>query len=220
MNPTVKYLINKYDLKYDDNSAMPVQIPNVTRLDLVRWCRELDFKIGVEVGVCTGEFSKLLVVGNEQMHLYGVDPYEPHNDYHDFVRQSTFDWIWQEADRRLTGFKRFSFIKKYSMDAVKDFEDNSIDFVYIDANHEEKFVYEDVAEWTKKVRPGGIVSGHDFVDLKTPKSEGERFKYGVKKALYKYTTDNNIHPWFVLGSRTTYQYQMREGIRSWAFVKN
>jgi hypothetical protein len=43
-----------------------------------------------------------------------------------------------------------------------DFDDESLDFVYIDANHRPDFVREDIREWTKKVKKGGIVSGHDY----------------------------------------------------------
>ncbi len=216
---TLEYLMLKYNLGYDENTPMPIEIPNVSRLDIVRWCRELDFRIGVEVGVAQGEFSKLLIVGNEQMKLYGVDPWEPYAGYNDYVKQDSFNELWEEAQRRLVGFKRFELVRKYSIDAVKDFEDNSIDFVYIDANHEEAYVYEDITEWTKKVKPGGIISGHDYVRLRTPRVEGVRYPYGVKEALHRYVKDNNIRPWFVLGLNAEYPRLVREGIRSWAFVR-
>ncbi len=51
------------------------------------------------------------------------------------------------------------------MDALEDFEDNSLDFVYIDGDHNFKHISEDIYEWTKKVRSGGIVSGHDYLIL-------------------------------------------------------
>ena len=52
------------------------------------------------------------------------------------------------------------------MEAIKDFEPNSLDFVYIDANHDKEHVTEDIEEWAKIVRPGGIVSGHDYGHFK------------------------------------------------------
>jgi predicted O-methyltransferase YrrM len=51
------------------------------------------------------------------------------------------------------------------MDAVKDFADGSLDFVYIDGHHGFKYVAEDIWEWHKKVRKGGIVAGHDYFTL-------------------------------------------------------
>ena len=48
------------------------------------------------------------------------------------------------------------------MDAVKDFADKSLDFVFIDGHHGYDYIKEDIREWSKKVRKGGIVSGHDY----------------------------------------------------------
>jgi predicted O-methyltransferase YrrM len=51
------------------------------------------------------------------------------------------------------------------MEAVKDFKDESLDFVFIDGNHQYSYVLEDITEWSKKVRSGGIVSGHDYFEF-------------------------------------------------------
>jgi glycosyltransferase involved in cell wall biosynthesis len=49
------------------------------------------------------------------------------------------------------------------MQAVTDFADESLDFVYIDGNHQLKYVVEDIVEWTKKIKKGGIIAGHDYI---------------------------------------------------------
>jgi hypothetical protein len=43
------------------------------------------------------------------------------------------------------------------------FEDNSLDFVYIDANHTYEGVKEDIKYWYPKVKPGGLLLGHDYL---------------------------------------------------------
>ena len=48
------------------------------------------------------------------------------------------------------------------MDAVKFFDDKSLDFVYIDGNHEYSYVMEDLIFWFEKVKINGIMAGHDF----------------------------------------------------------
>jgi predicted O-methyltransferase YrrM len=48
--------------------------------------------------------------------------------------------------------------------AADDFLDNSLDFVYIDAGHRFDDVVQDIIKWTKKVRKGGIISGHDYME--------------------------------------------------------
>ncbi len=49
-----------------------------------------------------------------------------------------------------------------SMQAVNLYQDNSLDFVFIDANHEYEYIYEDIEKWLPKVKVGGILSGHDI----------------------------------------------------------
>jgi len=45
---------------------------------------------------------------------------------------------------------------------AKDFEDESIDFLFIDANHTYEYVSQDIAAYLPKIKPGGIIAGHDF----------------------------------------------------------
>lgn len=49
--------------------------------------------------------------------------------------------------------------------AVADeFQDGSLDLVYLDADHSYAAVKADIAAWFPKVKPGGIFAGHDFSD--------------------------------------------------------
>jgi len=50
--------------------------------------------------------------------------------------------------------KSWNFASKY--------EDQSLDFVFIDAKHTYEAVTKDIAAWRGKVRPGGIICGHDY----------------------------------------------------------
>ncbi len=49
-----------------------------------------------------------------------------------------------------------------SFDAAKKFEDESIDFIFIDANHTYEFVSKDIAAFLPKMKKGGVVAGHDY----------------------------------------------------------
>ena len=49
-----------------------------------------------------------------------------------------------------------------SWDAAKLYEDESLDFVFIDAEHDYKSVTKDIAAWRGKVRKGGLICGHDY----------------------------------------------------------
>jgi hypothetical protein len=61
---------------------------------------------------------------------------------------------------------------------ARDVADSSLDFVYIDARHDRASVLEDLAAWYPKVRAGGIIAGHDYVDGTFPSGV-----FGVKSAV-------------------------------------
>lgn len=127
------------------------------REDLAKYFFELGYRLGVEVGVNTGRFSKILCEANPNLKLYGVDPWDLLGRGKNDLRVKRY----AEAQKLLTGFN-VTLIKKYSVDAAKDFENESLDFVYIDANHEFDEVIRDIVEWTPKIKKGGIVSGDDY----------------------------------------------------------
>jgi hypothetical protein len=130
--------------------------------------RDLGFKVGVEVGVATGKFTRIMFDLNPGVKIYGIDTWQVYREYPDYRRQRTLDGAYALAMAALAPELESGqciFIKKQSMDAVKDFLDESVDFVFIDGNHSYEYTRDDIREWTKKVRKGGIVSGHDYVEV-------------------------------------------------------
>ena len=53
-------------------------------------------------------------------------------------------------------------IRLTSTEASNLYADNSLDFVFIDANHSYKFIKDDIKHWYPKVKKGGILAGHDY----------------------------------------------------------
>lgn len=53
-------------------------------------------------------------------------------------------------------------IRMDSVSASKKYQDNSIDFVFIDGSHDYKSVKLDISSWITKVKIGGIIAGHDY----------------------------------------------------------
>lgn len=218
---TLNYILTKFHLDFDDSTPMPIEIPNQGRDNLAQWLKELDFKTGVEVGVAEGIYSKTLVRANPQMKLYGVDPFKPYRGYRDYTRKDTFKRLYDEATRRLTKYPNYKFIEDFSLEAVKRFTDNSLDFVYIDANHAEPYISQDIREWTKKVRPGGIVAGHDYIQgVKVSNQESpHNIVMDIKNAIKNYTASHHIRPWFLIGLNARIPGMIRDPSRSWMFVK-
>jgi len=53
-------------------------------------------------------------------------------------------------------------IKTTSLEASKLYADGSLDFVFIDASHEYEHVLADIKAWMPKVKPNGVLAGHDY----------------------------------------------------------
>lgn len=207
---TLQYIINRYNL--DINGELPIKIPDIGRDVIPGWLHHLNFKIGVEIGVASGEYSLQLVKANPQMKLIGIDPYLPYSEYKDYSLITTFKKLESDALEKLSKIHNYEFMKEMSMDAIEKFEDGSLDFIYIDGNHQDPFVTQDITEWSKKVRPGGIISGHDYMVTR-------KAGFNVKEVIHKYTKDNNIKTWFVLGADKRIKGTTRDSSRSWMFIK-
>lgn len=72
----------------------------------------------------------------------------------------------EDAERRFDAkFKDHKIVVKVKMksaDALNMFENESIDFIYIDGNHQYNFVKQDIENYFSKIKPGGIIAGHDY----------------------------------------------------------
>jgi len=182
--PTLRYITNKYGVKIE-----PIRL-NIDRFkEFPGLMAELGFKEGAEVGVLKGSYAQWLCSKIRKLKLHCIDSYVSYPEYSEERTQEDMEFYESEAKRRLEKYD-VNFIKKFSMDAVKDFEDESLDFVFIDANHGFEYCYDDIREWSKKVKKGGIVSGHDYT----------RYMWGVKKAVDTWVKENNISPLFLIGN--------------------
>lgn len=129
------------------------------RLELAKYFAQLCFNSGAEIGVAEGRFSEVLCQNIPGLKLIAVDNWD---NFRTTRRATTNKITGEELTKRRLAPYNATIIKKLSMDAVKDVADESLDFVYIDASHHYVDVRDDIREWAKKVRPGGIVSGHDY----------------------------------------------------------
>jgi len=211
----LKHITDKYRLVV--NRQYIVQIPNMGRNDLAKLFSELGFDTGAEIGVECGLYSEVLCKANARLHLYCVDPwtasaYEAGINAID-TKQEPYDKRHAEALSRLAPYN-CTIIRKPSMQALSDFEDSSLDFVYIDANHDFPNFINDLHYWMKKVRVGGIVSGHDYAHFSYKKHNH------VKRALQAYARSYRMIPLFIVGADEYKEGTVRDKYRSWFWVKD
>lgn len=196
-------------------TGKPVEIPDCSRDDLPEFFVEMGFKVGAEIGVDNGEFSEK--IAKSGLKLYSIDPWLYYKDYYHSRGQAIFDDTYEITKKRLAPYPNCTIVRKTSMEATLDFEDESLDFVYIDGNHEFKFVAEDLSEWTKKIRKGGVIAGHDYVAFR-PRT----FMGGVCHVIpvvNAYTRAYGIRNWYLLGRKNYLPGEKRDRWRSWMFVK-
>lgn len=91
-------------------------------------------------------------------------------------------------------------IRKLSVEASKQFEDNYFDWVYIDAFHDYLSVKEDCESWCPKIGGGGYLCGHDYVDPTKPdvlKAVNEFCKENKLEIIYKGCGRNEASEWCI-----------------------
>ncbi len=128
---------------------------------------------GAEIGVWKGHLSEYLLT-----YLPNIEQYLMVDRWVAAPEGSAY---WQTVDKkaradvatmtraknmatRLTNFAadRRRILRLESGDAAMGVAEESLDFVFIDADHSHYGVSRDLRLWYPKLRPGGIMSGHDI----------------------------------------------------------
>lgn len=182
----------------------PFVVPNTLRRDFPEFFKQMGYKTGAEVGVYRGEYSKGFCEAG--FKFYAIDPWKGYKGAgRTEQKQEEQDLSYKITQELLAPYPNCTIIRKSSMDALEDFADESLDFVYLDGDHRFRYAAEDIVEWEKKVRKGGIISGHDYWNT-NPDASNLMCQVGVIVDAYTklydidfYITSNNRAPsWFWL----------------------
>lgn len=159
--------------------------------------------VGAEVGVRAGLnslniFQKLNVT---KLHL--IDSYEPYSMLNGrFCDAKMQKQYFEHAKNMLQSYQNNIEWHLCRSDKAIDFiDDNSLDFVYIDGCHEYLVVKADIENFFKKVKPNGVLSGHDFCG---------NF-LGVVTAVMEFTVKQNLElqtaniDWWVKKRKTPHE---------------
>lgn len=122
-----------------------------------------DSGIFVECGAWLGKSSSFLCdTAKDRINIFIVDTWEGSKDELDAAHKLATETDIYPIFLDNMGDRKFTAIKKTSVEASKDFEDESCDVVYIDMQHSYEAVKEDIEHWLPKVKKGGYISGHDY----------------------------------------------------------
>jgi len=178
----------------------PVRLEKFSRWNLTKMFRTLGYRSGAEIGVERGKYSERICRQNPGVFLLCVDTWAVYEGSRHRLPQEKHDRIYAEARARLAPLNT-KMVRGFSMDVVRDIPIESLDFVYIDANHAFDYVMQDIIEWSKRVRSGGIVAGHDFYRFR---------RAGVVNAVQAYVEAHGIKEWFLTNEGKA---------KSWFWVK-
>lgn len=144
-----------------------VSYRDINRIDLLK---EIGLEFpngkGAEIGTFKGEFAKE-ILQNWSGTLYMIDVWRPlGEEYLDSSNHAVHSTAYSETMGTISGYEDRGVMVRATSEAAADmFDRESLDFVYIDANHAYDFVVQDIKLWYPKVKSGGYLWGHDYINI-------------------------------------------------------
>lgn len=112
-----------------------------------------------EVGVAQGDLSAEILKVVEPRLFYLIDAWAMKN--HPHYGEGGYERVKERFDDEIKS-RRIQIKRGYSDEVLKGFDNNSLDWIYIDAAHDYYSVKNDLDIAYIKVKNGGIISGHDY----------------------------------------------------------
>jgi hypothetical protein len=194
----LEYLAEKFNI--DVRNPDPISLPISRSEGLPELLKELGVKRGVELGVYEGDYLEILKNSIPNFDLTGVDAWLPYVGYRDYGPSHIAN-AYEKAKAR-AGKMGVPLIRAFSVEANRQFENESLDFIYIDANHDFAHVIEDLNAWNPKIKKGGIISGSGFYKSKWT-------RHGVWHAIQAWCRYVNVPLCITTGDETP----------SWFYIK-
>ncbi len=117
----------------------------------------------VEIGVWKG--GSTAYMGVEIFNSGKKICYDAIDTFEGSVEHGVVNGLYEEATMNLkpiTDLNLVNIIKGHSIEVSDRYENESIDFCFIDGSHEYEDVKKDILAYLPKVKSGGILAGHDY----------------------------------------------------------
>eukprot|EP00928_Gymnodinium_smaydae_P014124 TRINITY_DN15117_c0_g1_i1.p1 TRINITY_DN15117_c0_g1~~TRINITY_DN15117_c0_g1_i1.p1 ORF type:complete len:324 (+),score=39.94 TRINITY_DN15117_c0_g1_i1:538-1509(+) len=118
----------------------------------------------VEVGAANALTSLYLLERLPWLEAILVDPYDLAADTQATGRSAPdLRQERMEVEAKLQPYRaRARLIHDFSLSAAREINDRSADLIFVDGDHRKDAVLNDLMTWERKVRPTGILAGHDY----------------------------------------------------------
>jgi hypothetical protein len=148
-----------------------------------------------ELGVNKGDFSEQIINKCQPNKLHLVDVWNSKR-YHSGLKLEIESKFEEEIQKG-------QIIINYglSTDVVKNFENTYFDWIYIDTEHSYKCTIAELEMYAEKIKPGGIIAGHDYV----MGNWAGLTRYGVIEAVYEFCHKHNWEIVFITMDLVEYQ---------------
>lgn len=177
------------------------------RIELLKQLKKSlgEVKSAAEIGVWRGDFSIQIIDILKPEKFYAIDPYKIFEGMVsapglEFKNQESLDKLYENVKQKISSHGH-EVIRQKSLDAVGMFDDNSLDYVYIDGDHTYEGCLADIKAWWPKVKSGGILAGDDYDVAKT----GLGYDFGVITAVDEFAESNGVEK-NIVKMRTTQWY--------------
>ena len=134
-----------------------------------------------ELGVDHGDFSELILKITSPQKLHLIDVWEG-GRYHNGLNNIVETKFNKEIDKGQVEMNI-----GFSTEVLLNFPDNYFDWVYLDTDHSYKTTKEELDILKLKVKPDGIIAGHDY----TIGNWVDHNRYGVIEAVNEFCVNEN-----------------------------
>lgn len=163
----------------------------VSRLDIPEFLKKWGCnKRMAEIGVRFGHNLETLLRADPGT-LIGIDHWRDTGiptEQDTGLTQEKLDVIYREVCMRFLNEACVRLFRCGSAEACALFPVMWFDFVYVDADHSKAGALRDMNLWWPKIRPGGVMAGHDYVDIDSKVGTA----FGVQDAVAEFMKNKNL----------------------------
>jgi predicted O-methyltransferase YrrM len=136
---------------------------------------------------------------NIDARIYCIDAWEgseEHQEMDVIKSRELYDVFLENINGADIGYFIYP-IRKWSTEAFEDFEDLSIDLLFVDGDHSFEGCYADLKNFFPKMKHGGIIIGHDYME-----------EWGVPDAVKKICKEHRLEHRVIPTTHGMYEIQL------------